>query len=241
MLRSNPPPKAVMAWILLALLTAACRGSNPSTHPAGCTTGDDTAAIIIQLPEPDTDGTMPLEAALAARRSVRDFLEEPLIETQISQLLWAAQGITHPNGYRTAPSAGALYPLEVYTATADGLFHYKPEDHALIQTLAVDPKPWLYEAALEQDSVLDAPLVIVITGVISRTSIKYGEDRSPLYVHLEAGHAAQNILLQAVTLGLGAVPIGGFYEARVKDALCLPEDHTPLYLIPVGKTDPSSE
>ena len=195
----------------------------------------------IQLSEPDLGGTIPLEAALAARRSVRNFHEEPLTEAQIGQLLWAAQGITHPNRYRTAPSAGALYPLEVYAATADGLFLYNPEDHSLVQILTGDPRPRLYEAALEQAPVREAPLVIVITGVYARTIAKYGKDRAPLYVHLEAGHAAQNVLLQAVALGLGAVPIGGFYETQVKDALSLPKEQTPLYLIPVGKTDPSSK
>ncbi|MBE0408322.1 MAG: SagB/ThcOx family dehydrogenase [Anaerolineales bacterium] len=189
---------------------------------------------MINLPAPDLEGSMTLEAALAKRRSIRSFQDKNLTDHQISQLMWSAQGITHPSGFRTAPSAGALYPLELYAATQDGLFHYQPHEHSLMKVFDHDPRPELYRAALQQDSVLEAPMVIAITAVFARTEQRYGAARTPLYVHLEAGHAAQNILLQAVALDLGAVPIGAFYDDQVKDVLELSQDQTPLYLIPVG-------
>jgi SagB-type dehydrogenase family enzyme len=177
---------------------------------------------------------MSLEQALVQRRSVREFNDTPLTMQELGQLLWAAQGVTHEWGYRTAPSAGALYPLEVYVATADGIFHYLPQGHKLSVSSHRDPRRALYEAALRQEPVRQAPAVFVVTAVYARTARKYGEERSPRYVHLEAGHAAQNLLLEAVALSLGAVPIGAFHDEQVQAALGLPADHEPLYLIPVG-------
>jgi SagB-type dehydrogenase family enzyme len=185
------------------------------------------------LPEPRLRGLLSFEEALARRRSVRSFTEEELALEEISQLLWAAQGLTAAWGGRTAPSAGALYPLEVYVATADGLYHYVPQGHKAIVVSQADLRPKLWEVALEQDAIRDAPAVFVIAAVYERTAKKYGE-RAERYVKLEAGHACQNILLQAVALGLGAVPIGAFYDDQVQAALSLPPDHEPLYLIPVG-------
>lgn len=228
--------------ILLALVSFACQGQTPPineiTQPAEAgqepPSGSPAQPVVISLPPPDLDGPMSLEQTLAGRRSVREFRDQPLTPSQIGQLLWAAQGITDPAGYRTAPSAGALYPLEIYAATEDGLFLYNPRAHSLTQTMVSDPRPAICKAALEQESICEAPLVILITAVYERTAVKYGETRSPRYVHLEAGHAAQNILLQAVSLGLGAVPIGAFSEELLSDALNLPGEHSPLYLVAVG-------
>jgi SagB-type dehydrogenase family enzyme len=223
--------------ILLAVVLSACTAfpTSPTSEPS---TQDDLEPAVmintIPLPQPDLFGGMPLEEALSNRRSTRGFQDTPLTDAHIGQLLWAAQGITHPSGLRTAPSAGALYPLEIYAATQDGLFHYRPHTHSLEKLLEHDPRPALYQAALRQNPVLEAPLVIVISAVFERTAQKYGEARTPQYVYLEAGHAAQNILLQAVALELGAVPIGAFHEDQVSDALSLAPDQTPLYLIPVG-------
>lgn len=185
------------------------------------------------LPEPKLQGAFSLEETLAQRRSVRSFTEEELSLEEISQLLWAAQGLTAAWGGRTAPSAGALYPLEVYVATADGLYHYVPQRHKVIVVCQADLRRKLWEVALKQDAIRDAPAVFVIAAVYERTAKKYG-DRAERYVKLEAGHACQNILLQAVALHLGAVPIGAFYDDQVQAALSLPPDHEPLYLIPVG-------
>lgn len=186
------------------------------------------------LPTPRLSGEMSLEGALAQRRSVRTFGEKALTDAEIGQLLWAAQGITRPQGYRTAPSAGALYPLELYVATASGVYHYTPDGHLLGAIQDGDAREAIFRAALNQEPVRDAPAVFAITAVYERTAAKYGAERGQRYVHLEAGHAAQNLLLQAVALGLGAVPIGAFDDEGVQDALGLPPDHMPLYLIPVG-------
>jgi SagB-type dehydrogenase family enzyme len=165
---------------------------------------------------------------------VREFSEKQLTLAELGQLLWAAQGVTNQYGFRTAPSAGALYPLEVYAVMAEGVYRYEPPGHRLIVHAAGDLRPQLYEAALRQNPIRAAPVVFVIAAVYGRTAVKYGDERSPRYVHLEAGHAAQNILLQAVALNLGAVPIGAFYDDRVKQVLKLPSDQQPLYLIPTG-------
>jgi SagB-type dehydrogenase family enzyme len=189
---------------------------------------------IIQLPEPRRDGPLSVEGALAQRRSVRSFTDQPLTPEQIGQLLWAAQGVTSQGGYRTAPSAGALYPLEIYALTREGLYHYDPNLHTLTRVLEGDLRTDLGEAALNQDSVRLAPLVLVYTAVFSRTESKYGSARGPRYIHMEVGHSAQNVLLQAQALGLAGVPIGAFYDDRVRNLLQLPQDRQPLYLLPMG-------
>jgi SagB-type dehydrogenase family enzyme len=159
------------------------------------------SAPILQLPAPERKGRMSLEEALAARRSVREFRREPITDGELSQLLWAAEGITSPDGLRTAPSAGALYPLEVWVATASGFFHYEPHQQRLTRHLERDLRPDIHRAALRQEAILQAPVVLVIAAVYERTAQKYGEQRTPRYVHMEAGHSAQNLLLEAVARG----------------------------------------
>jgi SagB-type dehydrogenase family enzyme len=186
------------------------------------------------LPAPQRTGKVSLEDALARRRSIREFGKLPLSDQELAQLLWATQGITHSGGLRAAPSAGALYPLGLYVATPEGFFHYRPQAHHLIRRSERDLRASLARAALDQPMVREAPAIFVIAAVFEPTAQKYGPARTPRYVHLEAGHAAQNLLLQAVALGLGAVPVGAFHDERVQEALGLPADHKPLYLIPVG-------
>jgi SagB-type dehydrogenase family enzyme len=188
---------------------------------------------MMELPAPRTEGDLSLEEALAARRSVRDFTSEELTLEELSQLLWAAQGVTAPWGGRTAPSAGALYPLEVYVATSQGVLHYLPDGHRAQSLATSDVRGALSEAAGGQAAVADAPAVLIITALPARTETKYGE-RTERYVHLEAGHAAQNVLLQAVALGLGGVPMGAFSDEEVARVLGLPRGEVALYLIPVG-------
>jgi SagB-type dehydrogenase family enzyme len=165
---------------------------------------------------------------------VRTFAQEALTLEEIGQLLWAAQGVTSPEGLRTAPSAGALYPLEIYTLTAEGLHHYHPDTHTLELWSEGDRREDLAAAALGQDSLRQAPLILVFTAVYNRTEAKYGAARGPRYVHMEAGHSGQNVLLQAEALGLAGVPIGAFYDDQVGRVLNLPEGESPLYLIPLG-------
>ncbi|NIP84016.1 MAG: SagB/ThcOx family dehydrogenase [Planctomycetales bacterium] len=187
-----------------------------------------------KLPAAQQKSGAPLADVLARRRSLREFTDQPLTDAQLSQLLWATQGLSHSEGYRTAPSAGGLYPLELYVAMADGLYRYLPEDHRLSVQLAEDIRPALRQAALDQEPVGTAPAVFILTGVYQRTAGKYGQTRAVRYVHMEAGHAGQNLLLQATALNLGAVPIGAFEDRRLSKILRLPRDEVPLYLIPVG-------
>jgi SagB-type dehydrogenase family enzyme len=189
---------------------------------------------VVDLPEPTLKGNVALEDTLARRRSVRSFTPEPLTMQELGQLVWAAQGITLPSsGFRTAPSAGALYPIELYVVTADGLYHYVPQGHKLRVLNESDLRGDLARAALGQSSVRSAAADFVVTAVYERTTRKY-RDRGKMYVHFEVGHVGQNIHLQAVALGLDSVPIGGFRDERVKSVLSLPADHEPLYIIPVG-------
>lgn len=187
----------------------------------------------LNLPTASVKSGPSLNETLNARRSVRQFTAKPLSINEISQLLWAGQGRTRQWGGRTAPSAGALYPLELYVALAEGVFHYEPEGHRLVAMAAGDKRGPLASAALSQGCVGTAPAVFVVCAVFERTSIKY-RDRAPRYVHIEAGHAAQNIMLEAVALGLGSVPVGAFNDDQVKRVLGLPQRQEPLLLIPVG-------
>ena len=196
--------------------------------------GTSQSAKVIKLPEPVQKGTLSLEETLAKRRSVRSFSAEPISMEQIGQLAWAAQGITAPErGLRTAPSAGATYPIELYIVTQNGTYHYVPQGHQVEILKEEDLRGQLARAAGGQASVRNAAADFVITAVYSRTMKRYGE-RGRTYVHLEAGHVGQNIQLQAVSLGLGSVPIGAFKEEEIRTALSLPADHEPVYMFAVG-------
>lgn len=204
-----------------------------------CINGENLPKII-KLPQPQYDSPSSVESTLTKRRSVRRYSDEPLTLAEISQLLWAAQGITHSRGFRTAPSAGALYPLEVYiavgkvTALGAGIYKYNPDRHALSKIVEGDQRTALYRAALNQHVVKNASAVIVFCAVYHRTTVKYGQ-RGIRYVFMEAGHSAQNVCLQAVSLNLGTVTIGAFNDDRVKKVLRCQTDEEPLYMMPVGR------
>ena len=199
-----------------------------------------TATSTIPLPSPSLSGSLSVEEALTSRRSVREYTVRPVSLAQAAQLLWAAQGVTDRVGRRTAPSAGGLYPLAVYLVAEQvgdlpaGVYHYVPEMHSLERVVAGSAQGELYRAALSQSSVRDAPAVFVFSGVFERTVQKYG-DRGRQYVYMEAGHAAQNVYLQATALGLGTVVIGAFDDDSVKRILGMRGDEEPLYLMPVGR------
>lgn len=198
-----------------------------------------TAASGVTLPPPPKAGAMSLEETLTHRRSVREFAPSALTLAEISRLVWAAQGVT-AHEHRTAPSAGATYPLEVYLAVgnvedlAAGVYRYLPERHRLEVASAGDVRTQLAHAAISQTWISQAPMVVVIAAVFDRTSARYGK-RAERYVHMEAGHAAQNLLLQATALELGATTVGAFNDSEVSRLLHLPSDTAPLYLIPVGR------
>jgi SagB-type dehydrogenase family enzyme len=194
---------------------------------------------LIPLPGPDLTGTLTLEQALLHRRSIRNFSDKPLKIVEIAQLLWAGQGMTADGGGRTAPSAGAIYPLELYLAAgnitdlAHGVYHFNPSGFQIRMMSSENCMKKISEAAYSQDAIKSAPACIIIAGVCSRTRVKYGE-RAERYVFMEAGHVAQNILLQAVSLGLGAVVIGAFNDASLCTLLSIDSTYLPLYIIPIG-------
>lgn len=189
----------------------------------------------ITLPQPVLDGRVSLEAAIARRRTRRQFAPEPLSWAQIGQLLWAGNGITDPiSGKRAAPSAGACYPLEFYVVLAQGLYHYRPEAHTLHLVAAGDARARL-AAATWQEFIGQAPCTIAISAAYHRTTERYGERGRVRYVPMDVGHAAQNVLLQATALGLVGCPVGAFDDRRVAEALHLPREQVPLYLLPIGK------
>jgi SagB-type dehydrogenase family enzyme len=196
-----------------------------------------------KLPPPDRQGDISLEETIACRRSIRHFSAKPVTLPQLSQVLWAAQGITDtPMAYRTIPSAGATYPLEIVVAcgqrTIDdidaGIYQYNRESHSLTHYHQGDVRLELASASLNQDCIYEAPADIIICAVYSRTLKRYGE-RGERYVHIEVGHAGQNIYLQAAALGLATVAIGSFNDEMVKKILRLDKQYQPLYIMPLGK------
>jgi SagB-type dehydrogenase family enzyme len=223
----------VCVALALLLLFAGC--SSPAEVPEQQQEPWDS----FELPQPLLAGSVSVEEALLDRRSVREYSDKSLTLEEASQLLWAAQGVTADWGGRTAPSAGALYPLELYLAAvrieglAAGVYKYVPNGHALVVVRQGDVARELADAALGQGSVRDAAAVLAFTAVYERTTARYSE-RGIRYVHMEAGHAAQNVLLQSSALGLGCVVVGAFDDDALREALNAPEEETPLCLIPVG-------
>ena len=201
------------------------------------------------LSSPNTAGVVSVESALESRRSRRDFQDIPLKEEQLSQLLWAAYGVTlpstdasHRGGLRTAPSAGSTYPLELYAIVGNvegiesGVYKYISADHTIERIIDRDIRYELSEAALGQKMVSQAPVALFYSAVFSRTTDRYGE-RGLSFVYVEAGHSAQNIYLQAEALGLGACATGAFTDSQVRRLLDLPDEEEPVYIMLVGYTD----
>lgn len=189
----------------------------------------------ITLPAPRTSGPVSLETTIAQRRSTRRYTPEGLSLEQVGQLLWAAQGITGGRDVlRAAPSAGACHPLFLYACHADGVWRYHPQGHYLTRYLEQDVREDLVAAAWRQEFIAEVPYVFVISAIFERTTQRYGERGQLRYVPMDVGHAAQNLLLQAVALGLASVPVGAFDDAAVKKVLTLPEQEKPLYILPVG-------
>lgn len=196
---------------------------------------------IIKLPLPVYTGKISVEEALHKRRSIRDYSDKPLTISGISQVLWAAQGITEQTyGLRTAPSAGALYPLEIYIAASNvnglspGLYKYKPQNHTLKKISDGDKRIDISNAALGQDAIENSSAIVIISAVYERTSVKYGS-RAERYVHIEVGSVGQNIYLQSLSLGLGTVMIGAFKDDNLRKVLTLSENENPLAIMPLGK------
>lgn len=194
----------------------------------------------IRLPQPKFQSDFSLEKALLQRRSYRAYKKTPLSIWEISQLLFAGQGVIDGDR-RTVPSAGALFPIEVYLVAGKikripaGIYKYQPQTHQLIKILGRDKREELAKAAFSQPWVKEAPATIVICGNFETTTRKYGE-RGKRFVIIEVGHVAQNICLQSTSLNLGSVCIGGFDDEKIRNLLNLEKEPRPFYLIPVGKT-----
>jgi SagB-type dehydrogenase family enzyme len=199
----------------------------------------------VELPPVAMKGSISVEEAMARRRSIRHYSPKPMTLGSLSQLLWAAQGITEQDGgFRTAPSAGALYPLEVYVVVRrdgveglpEGVYHYHPRGHILTLVREGDVSAELEAATWGQEIVREAAATIVITGVLSRTTEKYGK-KGTLYMFQESGHAAQNVFLQATALGIGTVVMGAFSEGAVRRVIGAETNERPLYVQPLGNSE----
>ena len=241
--------KLVIKWkkktwlfcLIFFIAFPACNGKTSERE------GNTELQLTYILPPPRTDSNMSVERALAARRSRRHFQDRALSAEQLSQILWAAYGITypiphHPNlrgGLRTTPSAGALFPLEIYVVIGNvegiepGLYRYISEEHKIVRVIDRDIRSELSDAALGQRMIREAPAVVVFSAVISRMTARYGP-RGRRYVYMEIGHSAQNIYLQAEALGLGTCAVGAFSDGRVRQLLQLPANEEPLYIMPIG-------
>jgi SagB-type dehydrogenase family enzyme len=207
------------------------------------------ADVTVELSQPTLSGNMSVEEAMLLRRSVRDYTNDAIELDQLAQLLWAAYGLTQEiqdgpdflrGGLKTAPSAGALYPLEIYVVAGNvkglepGVYKYIAEDHSLVLNQDGDVRNQLEDATLNQKMVKRAPVSLVFTAVYSRTTNKYGDRGSERYVCTDLGHSAQNVYLQATSLGLGTCAMGAFTDELVRAVMNIPFEETPLYVMPVG-------
>jgi SagB-type dehydrogenase family enzyme len=197
---------------------------------------------LVRLPGPKFNGDISVEAAIFRRRSVRRFLKEEISKEALSQILWSAQGVL-PAEHRTVPSAGGLFPLDIWVvigadgleAIGSGIYLYVPAENGLISRCRGDFRAALAAAAFGQQSIAEAPVSLIITADYERTKARYRQ-RAERYVHMEAGHAAQNVYLQATALGLGALAVGAFDDDAVREISGAGGNHTPLYIIPIGST-----
>ena len=217
----------VLGLAILMLLSLCLM--DPSALAQGKRSGE-----AFKLPPPRYESEVSIEKALLERRSIRSYKEEPLTLNDLSQVLWAAQGITEPKkGLRAAPSPRAVYLLEIYVLPGNvtdlpmGTYRYEPQGHELVKTADGNKKAELFQAA-GQAPIKNAPLALVITGLSEKT-------QNPAWMYLEAGHAAENVYLQSVSLKLGTVAMAGFKEDEVRKVLNLPEKERVIYIMPIGK------
>lgn len=223
----------VFGLVLLLTAVMAASGDNGNLKP--------DASKAIKLPEPRTDGGISVEKALKERRSIRSFKDQALTLEEVSQLLWAAQGITDDKGHRTAPSAMEAYPLEIYlladnvTGLASGVYHYSPEGHNLIAMVQSSRLDELYGSSSGREAwIKSSPAIFIITGVFERLNRVMGQDSSR-YVYVEAGTAAENLLMEVVSLGLASTYTAGFDANRTEELLGLSKGEELIGVMPVGR------
>jgi len=241
--------KTRLLWLICLIVFSSC-DSKTSNNEEGSTplTKTDDPQLTYILPSPNTDGSVSVEKALSNRRSQRRYHNVEISAEQLSQILWAAYGVTKPitdraflrGGLRTAPSAGGLYPFEIYVLVGkvknieSGVYKFISQEHKIVKTIDKDLREELCAAALNQDMIKEAPVVIVYSAIFSRMTDKYGDRGRERYVCADLGHSAQNIYLQAEALNLGTCSIGAFNDGRVSQVLQMPENEEPLYIMPLG-------
>ncbi|MCK4501193.1 SagB/ThcOx family dehydrogenase [Candidatus Babeliales bacterium] len=232
--------KPIKIALLLGTIAALTHTSNIAQHvktPKSLT--QQKATKTIKLPIPNKTGNYSLEKALATRRSIRNYKQKLMTLAQLSQLLWSAQGSTGSDNLRSAPSAGALYPLEIYAAVSNisgleiGIYKYNSQKNMLTLIIDDNQQDKIFQAGNQQSALKQPAATLILTGTYARTQKKYGT-RSTRYVHMEAGHASQNIYLQATAMNLGTVAIGAFSDTAIKNLMGLPIGEQPLYLMPIG-------
>lgn len=215
----------VVAVSLSVALLISCAGA----------VGDTPSGEKIVLPKPKTKSNVSLEEALWKRQSVRSFTDRVPTWEQVGQLLWAAQGINRPdNQHRTAPSAHTLYPLKLYVVLPSGIYHYLPGEHAVVKIRSSNKRESLLDAGLPEKPLHEATCVFVMSAVFEKMVEKCGEEEATRYIYLEGGHAAQNLLLQAVAMGMGGVPIGAPIKREAQKALGIPKEQKPIYILATG-------
>lgn len=234
-------PRRLFVLALTSVLVIACsKKKEPAAVRNELKTETENGALVYYLPNPTLKGEMSIEQALAQRRSQRNFLDYSLTAQQLSQLLWAAYGTTGKDK-RTAPSAGARYPLEIYALIGNvknivpGVYKYDVQHHKIVCTINKDIKKELTEAALNQEMIHVAPCCLFYAAVYSRTVDQFGLRGSERYVCMDLGHSAQNVYLQATAMNLGTCAIGQFKDDAVKTLMNLPKEEIPLYIMPVGR------
>jgi SagB-type dehydrogenase family enzyme len=240
--RSRRPPPVLLAVASLPVLPDLAFGPFRIVRTDG---GEECDAVeTVSLPAPSGESDVSVEEAIADRRSRREYGDGPLERRELGQLLWATQGVTdRRTGFRAAPSAGSLFPLEVYVVAGppgvegldSGIYRYCPGRHELALETGGDVRPELRAATLDQEYVGEAPVDIVLCAVDDRTVQLYGERGRERYVPMEAGHAGENLYLQAESLDLATVSIGAFDDGRVRDVVGVPASQRPLYIFPVGR------
>ena len=237
----------IYLFVFIAFSFVACKntGGEQVQSPLMKVEGESLTYV---LPSPLTDGTVSVEQALVNRRSQRNFVDRAISAEQLSQILWAAYGITDPKpdrpalrgGLRAAPSAGALYPFEIYVIVGKvngieaGVYRYVSEEHKIVRTIAKDLREELSAAASGQKMIKEAPATIAYSAIFSRMTTKYGDRGRERYVCMDLGHSSQNVYLQAEALNLGTCAMGAFIDDKVAEVLQLAEEEEPLYLMPVG-------
>ncbi len=239
---------SAIAVITTLFMSAACSLKSKPKNQNTIMIKNESEALTYELPSPSTKGEISLEETLANRRSRRTYTEESITARELSQILWAAYGITKPadnprfmGGLRTAPSSGATYPLNIYVLAGNvsgidpGVYRYVAEGHRIVRVIDRDLRDDLCTAAMNQEMIRKAAASLFYSATYSRTTERYGTRGSERYVCMDLGHSAQHVYLEAEALHLGTCAIGAFTDSEVKRVMQIPEEETPLYIMPVGK------